>query len=477
MPDLSSRELHGTYQGLNPVTKELLTSYPGDKKEFTQALNRVLIDWYRCGGTLEEFYQEFEKHPLSYSFHPALGSYKNVIRKAFNSAAEFVDRGADPVAVQEKAIALRDRVATWDLDGVRKYRTPRETWLTMLDVLVEDFQYSWNRGYRRLGIEAGVTAPTARRHVQAGIEIDLIRDQTPALTPGQISRGVPNPVAQLAFNLEWMEGELLALPVTEEENKGRNVTTRSLGIHQICCNKIPFVSDTAWSHVLGVSRRTTFESLGTEPIKVPAIAQSIGLSDKTVRDHLGFLEGKGLVTKTKATKGRGYEYTINQDADTKEIEEEAEYWRDQAVQRAEQERLDFNAYSSAWLGWYESSNRPLVPSSGGQPYRLNRDGLLYARGKHKGWEHQQVPEQYRDYTDDGELHRGLWVLPGGEVIEVEDTKLPPPYNGEWFDYLDADRPIDFGDIDPFAPAVATATVDNSSQGLAPWIDHGDEPPF
>lgn len=431
----------GMYLRLRPRTRELLDSSALDKKDFTHRLNIVLIDWTRNGGTLEEFYEEFERHALRESFTPALGNYQNVIRKAYNSAADFTDRPGDPVALREKLIKLRERVAAWDLYGERKYRRPRETWLVMLDILIEDMQSDWNRGYRRLATEAGLGSPqTAQNHVVVAMsdEIDLIRDETPELTPEEIDRGVPRPVSRLAFNLDWMEGELLALPVQEEEKKGKLLdnTSRDIPIECVVHFLSLFTSE-VWTHCLGTNRKPTYEALSEEPARVSEIAAAAGLSAPTVRAHLEFLEGKGVVIREPAPKGRGYVYRINPDPDLETIEREAAYWKAESEARFERERTDFNAYSTVWYLFYERGNYPLV-SDGDRPYRLSPEGLEYARGKRKAWEHHQIPEQYREYTEEGDPLRGLWALPDGEVFEVKQG--PPPVSAEWFDYLDEDRP-------------------------------------
>lgn len=219
----------GTYRRLRPESKELLNSTPVNRGDFGHRLNRILIDWCRNGGTLEEFYEEFEKHTLRESYPLKAGNYRHYIRKAYNSAAKFVDQGGDPIALQEKLIELRRRVADWDLFGDSRYRSPRQTWLAMLDVLIEDCQSDWNRGYRRLAVQAGLRSPeTARKHVQLAIdELDLIRDETPELTPEEIEKGVPRPASRLAFNLDWMEGEYLTYPVQDEGKQGEKMDNTS----------------------------------------------------------------------------------------------------------------------------------------------------------------------------------------------------------------------------------------------------------
>jgi len=110
-------------------------------------------------GTLEEFYEELEKHTLREGYPLKASNYRHYIRKAYNSAAEFVDQGGDPIVLQEKLTELRRRVAAWDLYGDSRYRRPWQTWLAMLDVLIEDCQSDWNREYRRLAVEAGLQSP------------------------------------------------------------------------------------------------------------------------------------------------------------------------------------------------------------------------------------------------------------------------------------------------------------------------------
>ena len=469
MTDTSVRETHqisGTYNKLKPQTKEMLDGYASDKKDFTTTLNKILIDWVRCKGSLAEFFTEFERRSLSYSFDPVLGNYHSVIRRMYNSAFEFVDKGSDPVVVLEKMTDLRERVADWDLDGVTRYRKPRQTWLTMIDVLANDYQFTWNRGYRRLAIEAGVTAPTARNHVNLGIEIGLIQDRSATQTEAEIRSHKPKEVAELAFNLDWGNGidEFGLEPV--KKRKERNFTTRSMGNKGNRCvvKKLTFLNNTVWQYVLGNHRRSTFQALTDTPLKVSQVADLTKVSQPTTRNHLEYLVNKGLVTKTRVAKGKGFEYSVNLDADVSGIEEEAEYWKIQAEEKIQKERLDFYAYSSVWLEWYEQDNQPLV--SGGRSYRLNEQGLSYARGKHKAWEHHQIPEEYRDYTLDGSIHRGLWALPDGEILEVNSIHLPPPINATWFDYLDDEQPVLPAGVDPFAtPEAEPNQVQDVYQGL------------
>lgn len=428
-----------TYDRLRARTKELLDSDALDKKDFTHQLNKVLIDWCRVGGSLEEFYEEFENHHLRESFDTALGNYRHVIRKAYNSAADFVDEGGDPDALQEKMIELRKRVAEWDLYGDNRYRRPRQTWLRMLDILIEDCQSDWNRGYRRLAVEAGLSShETARAHVQLAIqEIDLIREESSKPTPEEIERGVPRPASRLAFNLSWGEGELLTYPVGEEDKRGKELdNTSSHSPIECIVQKVSLLSPDAWAHCLGSHRRPTYEALTTEPARASEIAVTAGVATPTARDHLNFLADKGVVLREKARKGRGDEYRINPDPDTEQIEREAAYWKTESETRFERERSDFNAYSTTWFQYYKRGNYPLI-SDGDKPYRLNSEGLKYAQGKKKAWEHHQIPEKYREYTEEGDPIRGLWALPSGEVLKI--VKGPPPVSAVWFDKLDEDK--------------------------------------
>lgn len=442
--------MQNMYNRLSPEAKELLDSSAMDRHDFGQIINKVLINWCRNGGSLEEFYEEFERHPLRASFPPKLGNYRNVVRKAYYSAEEFTERCRDPLALQERLIELRGRVAEWDLDGERRYRRPRETWLVMLDILIQDCQSDWNRGYRRLAVEAGLGSQvTARKHAQAALEIDLLRDQTPELSPEELAKGTPRPVSRLAFNLDWGVEDLLGLPIREEDIQGKklNNTTRYIPIECVVQFLSLFSSD-AWTHSLGLNRKRTYEGLSEAPAKVSEIAAATEQSAPTVRDHLEYLVDKGVVIKEPARKGRGYEYRINPEPDTEQIEAEAAYWKAESVEKFERQRADFNAYSTVWLRFYEhpAGNYPMI-SDGDKPYRLNRDGLEYAQGKQKAWEHHQIPEQFREYTEEGVPLRGLWVIPEGEVIEV--TQGPPPVHAVWFDLLEEDRPVQLLKFNPW----------------------------